>query len=281
MSGSCGRFLALGAALCVSGLACDDGGGGGKPPVEKRETLSPEPSGAPTESLGGRWSCLGAWELAPPTGNALDLVGYVRTLADPDGREDPPSAKVEARTLGGSVLGETFSDPGKDGRVALSVPVNAAGFTGMARITHDDYVAWNFFVSRAITRTEVNAWAFIATEDDLTERAEAAGVALDAGKGLLVGAVHDCDAFGAENAIVTVGGEVDDVWFVEGFEPTDSRTFTTETGRFVVPNLAPGEVEVRAYGRLDEGGDLVLLSKATVTIVADEMTSVALEAMGR
>jgi hypothetical protein len=281
MAVSFGRALAVATALCVGGLACDDGGEGGKPPVEKRETLTPEPSGAPSAALGGRWSCLGNWDLEPPSGNALELVGYVRTLADPDGRDEPPSAKVEARTLEGSTLGETFSDPGKDGRVALSVPVNKAGFTGLARITHDDYVPWSFFVSRAVTRTEVNAWAFIATEDDLTERADAAGIALDAGKGVLVGAVHDCDAFGAENAIVTVRGETDAVWFVEGFEPTDSRTFTTETGRFVVPNVAPGDVEVKAYGRVEEGGDLVLLSEATVTIVADEMSSVALEVMGR
>jgi len=106
------------------------------------------------------------------------------------------------------------------------------------------------------------------------------------GTGILVGAVHNCDAFGLGNAIVLVNGSPEPVYYVEFWTIMDrsERTFTHQGdvsqelgGRFVVPNLQPGEVEVAAYARIEEGGPLVCIGKLTTEIEAGTISAVAIE----
>jgi len=77
-----------------------------------------------------------------------------------------------------------------------------------------------------------------------------------------------------------VGGSNEGVVYVEGFDLAPERSFTTDTGRFVVPNVPPGPVQVEAYGRLEDGGPLVLLSRIEATVEAGRITAVDLQPLG-
>lgn len=251
-------------------------------PVVPAEKLEPAPLTAPSAVVGGpdtRLTCLG--KNAPPavTGNALELTGYVRALADPDADAPPPAAKIDAFTPDGTRLGGGFADPapGKDGRVSFSIPITDDGFTGHAMVTMDGYLDYRFQNSRPITSVDFGGWAWLTTQTEVDERATLAGVTLEAGTGILYGAVHDCDNFGVEHAFVTIDGGHDGVYYVEGFGIATDRTWTSDTGRFVVPNLAPGTVRVKAFGRLVPDGPLTLLSTTTATVEAGAISAVNLE----
>ncbi len=253
--------------------AGDTGGGGGG----GTEFLTPEPAGAPTEPQDGLMACLGTNYGAPLQGQSLELTGYVRTLADPEATSQTPAAKVTAYSNDGVELGSGFADPAKAGRVAFTVPVPPEGFTGYAVVQQEGYLDWRFRSSRAVTDTSLSGWAWLTTPDEAQQRAGALGITLDQGKGILVGAVHDCDGLGISNAVVTVDGSTEGVYYIEGFDISDSRTFTSPSGRFAVANLAPGPVTVEAWARLEQGGPLVLLSRVQATIEAGVMTAVDLQ----
>ena len=241
-------------------------------PEENVETLT-DPPGAPSDVADGRLNCLGQ---AATTGSAgaLELTGYVRTLADPDGLQPVPAATVEAFTPDGTSLGSAGVDVTKRGRVSLSVPVKATGFDGYAVASYAGYLNWRLQSSRPKVTTDVDGWAFLATQAEIDARASAVGVTTAVGTGLLVGAVHDCDGFGVANAVVIVGTQT--VRYIEGFDVAASRNFTSSTGRFVVANVPPGAVTVKAFGRLKAGGPLTLLSSAQVTVTAGAMSAIDL-----
>ncbi len=236
-------------------------------------------AGAPTELAGGRLSCLGDNAPDPAPDSVLQLTGYVRRLADPDDDDEAtPAATVEVFSADGVSLATGFADPTKAGRVAISVPVSLEGWDGRALVTHDGYIDWWFEASRSVTDTAISGWAWLTTPEERDSLAADLGVVLEESKGVLVGAVHDCDAFGIEFAVITVDGELDRALFVEGFAPVDGRTFTSDTGRFVVPNVSPGLHLVEAWGRLEAGDDLTLLSVIEdVEIVAGAMAAVVME----
>lgn len=240
------------------------------------ETLVPAPPGAPTEPADGRLTCLAA-EAQTTTANALELTGYVRTLADPNAEQATPEAKVEVFDSAGLSLGASFSDPAKAGRVSVSVPVPKTGWAGYAEVSADGFMDYRFQTSNRVVDTAFSGWAWMTTQEGLGTRADAADVTLDATTGILYGAIHDCDGFGVANVLIQVSGSSDGVYFVEGFDVSTSRTWTSETGRFVVPNLAPGSVVVKAFGRLEADGPLTLLAKAEPTMVAGQITALNLD----
>ena len=266
------------AALMLSGCPSENGEETPKPPAEK---LVPEPAKPPPAATDGdaRLSCVGSNALKTMKGNAIELVGYVRTLADPDANEPPPKARVEAFTESGESLGESFADPqkGKDGRVSLTVPAQKTGFTGYAMVTHAGYLDWRLKNSRPLTTTEFNGWAWLTTPDEVVANGLAIGVTQTAANGILVGAVHDCDGFGVQYAVVQIDGETEGVRYVEGFELSKERTFSSDTGRFVLPNAKPGKHVIKAFGRLEKGGPLTLLSMVEATVEAGKMTAVAMQ----
>ncbi len=243
------------------------------------ETLDPEPADAPTQVHDGRLTCVGNNAPASPAGTVLELTGYVRTLADPDATKAPPAARVEAFTKSGTSIGVGFADPspGKDGRVSVTVPITKAGFTGHTVVSEPGFLDWRFENSRPITDMTFTGWAWLTTADEVSARTLALGITQDPANGILVGAVHDCDGFGVEYAMVSIDGKLEAPLFVEGFDVVDNRHFTSDTGRFVVPNLSPGEVEVKAFGRLKKGGPLTLLSSITVTIEAGRISAAAMQ----
>lgn len=272
------------AALLLAALVtgCPSDGGDEPDPGPQAETLTPEPKWAPKlPDDKARLTCVGKNAPGKVVGTSLELTGYVRALGDPSAKQAAPEAQVEAFSASGTSLGKSFADvaKGKDGRVSVSVPVKAEGFTGYAMITHADYVDWRMQVSRPITDTVFTGWAFLATPAELTERGKKLGLEQSSDKGLIVGSVHDCDGFGVQFALVQIEGSIEGVLYVEGFDvvKADERTFTSETGRFVIPNVAPGEVTIKAFGRLTKGGPLTLLSKATVTSVAGKMTAITMQ----
>lgn len=280
-------ILLLASAAAPLAACGDDGGGsdGGDTGGDTDEPGDPETladfDGAPTESVDGpstRLTCLGDNQPESPTDSVLQLTGYVRTLADPDADEEVPSATVEAFAADGTSLVTGFADPSKSGRVAVSVPVTDAGWTGYAIASHDGYMSWRFQSSRAVTSTAVNGWAWLTTTAERDALADDLGVTVEADTGILVGTVHDCDVFGTEFAVVTVDGDRSGVYYIEGFAPVEGRTWTSSTGRFVVPNLTPGAYEIKAWGRLEAGGELVLLSVvADATVEAGQMTAISLQ----
>ena len=247
--------------------------------VEDPEILDPEPPGAPTAMVDGRISCVGDNEPPEPSAASLELTGWVRTWADPEADGIPPSFQIEAFSPSGSSLGVAFTNPnpGQDGRVAVTVPVTDEGFVGWVMVSLDGYVPTRFHSSRPVTNTDFGGWVWAVTEADIQGIADDVGVTLEAGTGHLIGAVHDCDSFGMSNAVLVVDDSTEGVYFVEGWDPTDTRTFTAPSGRFALPNLAPGPVVVKAFGRLEQGGELTLLSRVDAVIEADVITQVALE----
>ena len=238
------------------------------------ETLA-DPAGAPTAIVDGRLNCLGQPGIAGSAG-ALELTGYVRTLADPDAKKPLPQATVEAFMQDGTSLATAGIDITKGGRVSLTVPVKASGFDGYAIARYPGYLDWRLQSSRVKTTTDFDGWAFLTTQAEVDSRATAIGLTPAAGSGLVVGAVHDCDGFGVANVVISLGGGTQVVRYIEGFDISPTRTFTSSTGRFAVANLAPGLLTVKAFGRLKAGGPLTLLSSAQVTIVAGAMTAIDL-----
>lgn len=238
------------------------------------ETLT-DPVGAPTEIADGRLNCLGQAG-TPGAAGALELTGYVRTLADPDGLQPVPAATVEAYTPNGTSLGTAGVDVTKRGRVSLSVPVKATGFEGYAVARYAGYLDWRLQSSHAKTNTDVDGWAFLATQAEIDKRATALGETATTGTGILVGSVHDCDGFGVANAVVVVGTGTETVRYVEGFDVVKTRSYTSNTGRFVVANLTPGVVTVKAFGRLKAGGPLTLLSSAQVNVTSGALSAIDL-----
>lgn len=267
----------LASSLVLGGCGDDDGSGGGEAPI-----LDPPPAGAPDALAGGRLGCLGDNAPAPPTSTNLTLPGWVRTVADPDNSgEVQPSAFVEAFDPTGLSLGSGYSN-NHDGRVAVTVPISDVGFEGEVVIEpmasfEGEYIEQHFFTSRPYTDTAVAAWVWLFTVEERDTMATDAGVTIEAGTGILSGAVHDCDVFGVDNAVIRWGERTDGVLYVEDFSPATGRTFTDTSGRFLVPNVPPGPITVEAYGRLEDGGPLVLLSAADVEVYADLVTAVDLQ----
>lgn len=241
------------------------------------EILTPEPPGAPTETAEGRLTCLGNNAPLPPEGSVIELTGYVRTFADPPASSAPPAATIEAFTATGTSLGTGFADPSKDGRVALSVPIQDEGFAGYVMITQTGFADYRFQTNRNVTRTEANGWTWLLTPAELDAAATTLGTTIDANRGQLIGTVHDCDNFGVRYAVVTVAGETDGVVYTDTFVVNSSRTFSDASGRFVMANVSPGPVVVKAYGRLTAGGPLTLLASIQTGVEAGKVTAVALQ----
>lgn len=246
------------------------------PPVGEAPILEPEPAGAPIAIADGRLSCLGNNAPTPPAGRNLTLPGYTRALADPGNTTGAqPPASVEAFDSMGS-LATAFAST-SDGRVAVTVPIEATGFDGWVRVTAAGFVPTSLYSSRPYTSDAVAGWAWMPTPAEVTEHATMAGTAVTPGQGTLVGAVHDCDVFGVANAVIRYAGRTDGVVYYDGFAPSSALTFTAVSGRFAVANVPPGPVTVEAFGRLTAAGPLTLLSRADVTVTADEITAVDLQ----
>ena len=245
--------------------------------VDPVETLDPEPSGAPTGVADGRLTCLGDNAPPEPLGGAVELTGYARALLDPTAEDEPPEFEVEVFSPSGSSLQTGDSNVGNDGRVNISVPIEDSGFEGYAVVTADTFIDLRFQSSRPTTTTDFSGWTWSATQADLDAAAADLGVSLDASAGVLMGSAHDCDAFGMENVVIVVDGDGGLAYYVEGFDAVDSRTYTSTSGRFVVPNVPAGDVVVKAFGRLEAGGPLTLLSSIATEVEAGGMTAVALE----
>ena len=245
--------------------------------VDPVETLDPEPSGAPTAVADGRLTCLGDNAPPEPLGGAVELTGYARALVDPTAEDEPPEFAVEIFSPSGGSLQTGASNVGNDGRVNISVPIDDSGFEGYALVTADTFVDVRFKSSRPTTNTDFGGWTWSSTQAELDAAAADLGVTLQAGDGLLMGSAHDCDAFGMENVVIVVDGDAGLAYYVEGFDAVDSRTYTSSSGRFVVPNVSPGDVVVKAFGRLESGGPLTLLSSITTEVVAGTVSAVALE----
>jgi len=260
------------AALLVSGC---DGGPVAPKPTPAVETLAELPN-APTATVDGRLTCMGKKPPAATVG-AMELTGYVRALADPDGNLPVPAATVEAFLPDGTSLGSGGVDVTKKGRIAISVPVQAAGFDGYAVVKHPGFLDFRLQSSRPKTTTDLDGWAWLTTAGEIDSRSKDLGFVAKAGTGILVGAVHDCDGFGVGNAVVVVGTGNHLVYYVEGFDISPSRPYSSATGRFVAANLPPGPITVKAFGRVDAGGPLSLLSSAQVTIEAGRMNAIDLQ----
>lgn len=239
------------------------------------ETLA-EFGGAPKDARSGVFACLGKAAGTAP-GGSLELTGYVRTLADPEAKSAPPAASVEIFSADGTSLGKGFADATKAGRVSVSVPVKSTGFDGYALVTSAGFLDWQLQSSRKTVSTSTSGWAWMTKQDEVAQRAQKLGLPLQDGKALLVGAVHDCDGFGAANVVVVVGGSPDAaVFYLEGFDLVGTRTFTSDAGRFAVANLPPGKTTIKAYGRSKAGGKLELVSTMQATLVAGKVTAVEL-----
>lgn len=267
-----------------------------EPPVEEAvPVLSPEPEGAPTETADGRLSCAGNNAPEEMTGTTVQLLAYVRLYSDPDNdAETVPAAQVEAFDETGLSIGTSFSDT-SNGRVSMSVSVRSGGFTGSVAVTLDGYIDWVFSSSRAFTPPRSDeppsGWAWLLTPAELDDFATDLEITQTEGNGLLVGAVHDCDGFGVGAAVVVIDDETDGVIYFDDpayqnsesgigaghFAADSEATFTQTGGRFAVPNLAPGNYTVAAYGRRSTSGSLQLLSTTEVSVAADTITAVDLQ----
>ena len=295
------RLLYL--SLCAALLGCggeDDDPAAQEHPALSGKRLEVEPAGAPPPSAtagylevkvenASRLTCLATDYLPEAGSSTVTLPGYVRSLADPGakgGASSIPEVVIQLFGADGIQLApDQFPDKAKKGRVAISVglPDKEQGFAGHAWLKSQpeagepkEFLDYRFQVSRPVKSTSFAAWAWMTTQTEVDERAKAL-VEVQPDQGIVFGAVHDCDGFGVPNAIVLVDGEAADVYYVEGFEIEKSRTYTSETGRFVAPNISPGKVRVEAYGRLEPEGPLILLSSMETEVVSGAISAVALE----
>jgi len=276
--------LALGLAACPAGDDDDDDA-----PI-----LVPEPPGAPEEVADGTdeegrttLGCLGRNAPDPPEAAHVTLLGWVRAWADPTNTADrSPDAAVEAFDETGTWLASAASDI-VSGRLAMTVPIREAGFLGSVMVhpvnEADGYWHQRFVWSLPVTGTTMAGWSWLVTADEIASLAATAGVEIDPDRGILAGAVHDCDGFGVANAVIRWGDRTDGVEHLvqrgdpAAFDLEPGLTFTTETGRFAIPNVEPGVIAVEAYGRLEAGGPLVLLSHAEIEVSAGIVSAVGLE----
>jgi hypothetical protein len=245
--------------------------------------LDPEPAGAPVDVADGfdlqdrtTLGCLGHNQPEAPSGLSLQLPGWVRTFADPaNAAKNPddtpvgqPAAEGEAFNEDGLSVGSAFSDTA-NGRIAITVPIRETGFLG----------------STVVTSTIRAGWTWLVTQEEVDTLATAAGLEADPEKGVLVGSVHDCQGFGVANAVIRYAETTTDGVFyfdqTEGpnvqFELAAEQAFTTQTGRFAIPNVTPGIVAVEAYGRMEAGGPLLLLSRTEIQVEAGKVAAVGLE----
>lgn len=267
-----GRSIALAVAVALACGGCDP-----EEPPEEVPVLTPEPMGSPAVLAGGRLTCLGNNAAPTPGGPNLTLPGWVRTFADrANAGALQPSAQVDVVSPEGVSLGVAFSDSA-DGRVAVTVPIPMTGFTGHVLITSAGFQDTNLWSSRPYATTGYAAWVWLFTPEEMDTLATEAGETLDASSSALIGAVHDCDVFGIANAVVRVGNDTGSVFYFDDFALAPDRTFTDVSGRFAIANVEPGPVTVEAFGRLEEGGPLLLLSRADVTAVAGTITAVDLQ----
>lgn len=278
----CGlRWIVVLAALAGAAACGDDDD------VDQQEApiLEPEPSGSPTEVVGAgsvdfEISCLGDNSQPDPGNTNLTLPGWIRDWNDPanEGRVQP-AADAEAFDEVGT-LGTSSSDT-VTGRIAISVPIEEEGFVGTVRVTAQDYLEHHFRVSRPVTMTKTAGWVWLLRQSDVDAVAAEAGVEVEPGEAIVVGAVHDCLGFGYSNAIIRWGERTDGVVYFDGFAPAPERTFTAESGRFAIPGAPAGPLTVEAYGRLGGTGQsarpLTLLSRIDIDVEAGVVSAVALE----
>lgn len=282
--------------ILLTGLlsaGCPGGGGGDPDAAPPVETLDPEPAGAPTDTVqvsDPDLACMGRPEM-PAAGTAIELTGYVRTLADPTATASPPAARIEAYTPADSLLGFGFADPSKQGRVAVPVSFSGDGFDGYAVITQEGFLDYRFQTNRLVTDTDFDAYAWLVTQAEVDSWAEYLAVVVDSGSGILIGSAMDCQAFALENVVVQVDGATDEVYYPDGptpqecptlqacarpFAPATDATFTNDTGRFLMANVPPGPVVVKLFGRLADGGPLTLIAAIDTEVAAGAITSVGL-----
>lgn len=276
------------------------------PPV-----LTPEPVGAPTQIVDTVTSasmmqypaalgCMGR-PPQPAMPGSMQLLGYLRSYADPDYADCmPPEGQLDVFTPGATTpIATGYPVLTEGGDVGISIPVRAEGFRGHVRITSTGYLPVTLFNARPYTvpATQSRGWAFLMTMTDVTTVAIEVGRSVDPAMGIVVGAVHDCRGFGISNAVVRVGGSTEGVLYFSDaeyqpgtnclrnpadsirsahFTPEPEATFTTYVGRFAVANVPPGSTTVEAFGRRDRDGPLELLSTVDVEVVAGEMTAVDL-----
>ncbi len=271
-----GFFVVLGLSVLCSPIL---GGCNGEPVDEPPPIiyLTPEPDVAPKGVADGRLSCVGNNKPPAATGNALELTAWVRRYSDPHAKEEQPAVEVTIYTDSGDELGSTFSDPGKAGRATVTVPVTSSGFDGYSVAKLDGYLDWRFKNSRRVTQVAMSGWTWLITSAEQDQLIAEIDKTVEKGKGMLVGAVHDCDGFGVGTALVVVDDETDGIYYFDEFTPVKDSTYTDQWGRFVVPNIKPGKVTIKAYGRLKSGGGLQLLSEVETEVVADIISAVALQ----
>ncbi|HTM19559.1 MAG TPA: hypothetical protein VL172_03595, partial [Kofleriaceae bacterium] len=215
------NLLVLVVALCAG---CP--GGGSQPDASPpAEVLDPEPAGAPTATVDvsqPELTCMGVVE-TPATGSAVELTGYVRTLADPTAVSPPPAARVDVYTPAGSVLGFNFADASKQGRVAVPVSfaVGDGGYIGYAVVTMDGYLDYRFQTNRLVTDSDFDGYTWLVTQAEVDAWAAGAGVTVDPGNGILLGSILDCQAFALENVVIQVAGATDGVRYPDGPTPLD------------------------------------------------------------
>ncbi len=272
------RICALAiAAFTVAACGQDDTGETGETPVEL-ETLpdADVPADAPTDAHNGDadLTCLGK-DRKGKANAGVTLTGYARSLADPDADGDAPEGQVTAVDTDGNEFSGPI-DVSKDGRVAVYVATGDEGFGGHAVVTSAGFLDWRFQSTNKVINSDYNGWAFLVTEQERDDAATGAGITLDLNKGVLVGSVHDCVAFGISNAIVEVNGEFANTAYITGFGIDSAKTFTGSSGRFAVPNLS-GTVEVRAWARLESGGDFTLIAEDEISIDVAAINALSLD----
>lgn len=281
-------------ALVLATLAGCPGNGGGEPDAEPVEILDPEPAGAPTGTVQvstPALSCLGK-PVDAPTTSAVELPGYVRLLSDPTALAAPPAAQVDAYTAGGELLNTGFADPTKQGRIAVPVSFTGDGFDGYVVVTQTGYLDYRFQTNRAVNVPQVNGYAWLMTSGDVDTWEGTLGVSQLDTNGILLGSVFDCEAFPLENVVITIEGDASGVYYPDGPTPSAcptgvtcaqpfanaaGATYSNGTGRFFAANQPPGNITVKAFGRLTSGGPLTLLASIDTVITADAITAVALQ----
>ncbi|HTV24502.1 MAG TPA: hypothetical protein VMG12_37685 [Polyangiaceae bacterium] len=210
------------------------------------------------------WSCVDGLE-APPAQTAVSAGIQVTNLLDQSGFAD-----VHA-TLYAS-LDITLSTPvadaytGEDGRAQLSVP---AGFDGFVMLENVDLIEpVVFYPNLPVTAQTGLGQVFAARPGGSAGLINLIGEVPQAGRGLALMAVQDCNDTGGNGASFQFEGEVQGstpFYAFNGVASSSARTLDT-TGQGGIVNVRPGVIGVDL-----RWGDKTV-SSASVLIRADTVT---------
>ncbi|HSE43821.1 MAG TPA: hypothetical protein VLA89_00675 [Gemmatimonadales bacterium] len=129
----------------------------------------------------------------------------------------------------------------------VTIPVKT-GFSGYFKIVNPDTVQARYFMGQPVTRDATGWDLTVASKTTVASLGLATGTTIDAGKGLIIVAVQDCNGARVPNAVVTnsLSDESTLGFYFASMFPDRTLTATTSEGAAGFVNVPPGSTLIGA-----------------------------------